>query len=63
IVFVETGGIQKVRQPHRAARQGNQPSLRHAARPANLLNAMTVAPLDQRCPGLRQVCQPVNVSR
>ncbi|HET9034037.1 MAG TPA: hypothetical protein VFN25_14180 [Dokdonella sp.] len=49
LFFIETGGIQKVRQPHRAARQGNQPSLRHSARLANLLNAMTVMPLDQRC--------------
>ena len=46
---MEAGGIQKVRQPHRAARQGNQPSRRHSARLANLLNAMTVVPLDQHC--------------
>ena len=50
--FIEMGGAQKARQSHRAARQGHQPSLRHAARLANLLNAMTVVPLDERCPRL-----------
>jgi len=34
---IETGGVQKARQSHRAARQGHQPSLRHPARLANLL--------------------------
>ena len=46
---IDKGGAQKARQPRRAARQGHQPSLRHPARLANLLNAMTVVPLDQRC--------------
>ena len=49
LILVETGGIQKAPQPHRATRQGNQHSLRRAARLANLLNAMTVVPLDQHC--------------
>ena len=45
----ETGGVRKARQPRRAARQGHQPSLRHPTRLANLLNAMTVVSLVQRC--------------
>ena len=45
-----TGGVQKARQRHRAARQGNQPSRRHAAPVASLLNAMTIAPLVQSLP-------------
>ena len=49
LIFIETDGVQKVRLPHRASRQGNQPSPRHAAQLANLLNAMTIAPLDQHC--------------
>ncbi len=49
LISIKTGGVQRVRQPHRAAGQRNQPSLRHAARPANLLSVMTVVPLDQRC--------------
>jgi hypothetical protein len=35
---------------HRASRHGNQPSLRHAAHVASLLNAMTVVPLVQTLP-------------
>ena len=50
LFFMETGGIQKARQTHRATGQGNQPSLRHAVRLANLLNTMTIVPLDQYCP-------------
>ncbi|SFN20314.1 hypothetical protein SAMN05216289_107104 [Dokdonella immobilis] len=42
------GGVHKVRQPHRAARQGNQLSLRQAAFLANPMNAMTSASLVQR---------------
>jgi hypothetical protein len=34
----------------RAPRQGNQPSLRHAAHVENLLNAMTTLLLDQTLP-------------
>ena len=49
LIFVETGGIQKAPQPHRATRQGNPHSLRCAARLANFSNAMTVVPLDQHC--------------
>jgi hypothetical protein len=44
------GGAQKARPSHRAARQGNQPSLRLAAQLAGLLIAMTIAPLVQRLP-------------
>ncbi|SFN14139.1 hypothetical protein SAMN05216289_105114 [Dokdonella immobilis] len=44
------GVVQKARQRHRAARQDNQPSLRHALRLASLLNAMTIAPLVQSLP-------------
>jgi hypothetical protein len=36
---------------HRASRQGNQPSLHHAAHVASLLNVMTVVPLGQTLPG------------
>jgi hypothetical protein len=36
----------------RAPRQGNQPSLRHAAHVENLLNAMTTLLLDQTLPSV-----------
>ncbi|HET9031530.1 MAG TPA: hypothetical protein VFN25_01360 [Dokdonella sp.] len=49
LYLIETGDFQQVRQPHRATCQGNQPSRRHAVRLADLLNAMTITPLDQRC--------------
>ena len=45
------GTARKARQSHRAALQGNQPSLRHST-PANLLHALTIAPLVQSLPGL-----------
>ena len=44
------GGVQKPPHRHHAARQGNQPSRRHAAPVASLLNALTIAPLVQSLP-------------